>query len=206
MRFLIPSLFLVFAVGCGGSVTEAPVTDEDSGATGDDTGTTTTDDSSVTPTDDSSVIPTDDAIVPGDETTPVADGSVPPTDSGTKPGTIACGMTTCDPKTQECCVTFGGGSTSSKCVDTGKCMGGATLACTDSTVCATGEVCCARFGGGGSGAECSKTCMGTRLCSTDSECRMGEKCQTSMFTGLKSCRMSGGFGDAGSFFDAKAGG
>ena len=108
-------------------------------------------------------------------------------------------------------MTFGsGGMSTSKCVATGMCKGTGTvpLACTDSTVCAMGEVCCAHFGGGTAGSECSKTCMGgTRLCSTDSECRMGEKCQTSMFTGLKTCRMSGGgFPDAGGFSDAKAGG
>lgn len=211
MRFLFPSLVLVFAVGCGGSVTEAPVADEDTGTAGDDTGTTPTDDSSITPGDDA-ITPGEDAISPpSDGTTPPSDGTTPPTDAGPgTPGTISCGMTTCDAKTQECCVSFsGGGMSTSKCVASGMCMGGGSvaLACTDSTVCKMGEVCCAHFGGGGSGSDCSKTCMGgTRLCSTDSECRMGEKCQTSMFTGLKTCRMSGGGFDAGGFFDAKAGG
>ncbi|MGZ3418303.1 MAG: hypothetical protein ACXVEF_00160 [Polyangiales bacterium] len=198
MRFLLPSLVLVFAVGCGGSVTDSPAVDEDSGATGDDSSASG---DSTTPGDDSTT-PGDDAVTPPDDA-PATEGSVPPTDGGSMSGTITCGMTTCDAKTQQCCVSFSMAGATSKCVATGTCMGmgSVPLACTDSTVCATGEVCCARLGGGGSGSSCQKTCMmGTRLCATDAECRMGEKCTLSMFTGLKSCRATGGgFPDAGGF-------
>lgn len=213
MRFLtLASLSLAtwMFLGCGGSVEPEVTSDGEDSATSSDGGGSIdgggSSDGSVTP-------PGEDGSV----TPPLEDGGVsppPPADGSTGPGGIACGMSTCNAATQDCCAGTGG----AKCVTKGTCTGGATLSCTDPSVCATGEVCCASGGGGGggggAGAKCSKTCTGAVLCSTNADCKAPQTCQPA-FGGVKTCRnagpgggMDGGFGgfDASGFFDAKAGG
>lgn len=58
---------------------------------------------------------------------------------------VSCGAEECDPATQECCVTQGGGAQA--CVDTGTCTG-ESFQCDGIEDCPTaGDVCC--FGAGG---------------------------------------------------------
>ncbi len=114
--------------------------------------------------------------------TAVFDTGGPPDDGG-----ILCGPGgVCDPKSEECCVNFGGIS----CVNKGKCMGGTTLSCSSASSCPLpGQTCCfGGFGGGGTpSATCQFFCIGIRLCATSAECPSGQSCQ-SVFGGYRICR------------------
>lgn len=84
---------------------------------------------------------------------------------------VACGAESCDPATQECCVTGGPGGGSQSCVDTGTCNG-QTFQCDGIEDCPTaGDVCCFTGNGGGAGSECtpSDNCD-TPTCTTVDDC------------------------------------
>jgi hypothetical protein len=87
----------------------------------------------------------------GGSSTGSAPGSSVGSGGGGSSTTITCGTTTCDSTTQECCLSFMGGSS---CAPTGQCQGGASLSCSSGANCASGEVCCATLSGGGASASC----------------------------------------------------
>ena len=138
------------------------------------------------------------AVTP-DSGLPPQDGGILPVDAGPPSTSIACGTTTCDSTTQDCCVSFQRGAGTS-CVAHGTCSG-IPLTCTGSANCSGGDVCCASLGGGG--ASCQPTCAGTggfggsfQLCNSDSDCPSGDHCRMSPF-GVGICRAPGGGGSDG---------
>jgi hypothetical protein len=135
------------------------------------------------------------------DTTTLEDVTTTTPDTGTvsvDAGGIPCGMTTCSPETQECCVstTTGTGSCSPK----GECDGGVAVTCSGPASCPSGDVCCATYSGmglGGISVACtSMTCMGFTICQNDSDCTAPDTCQTSPDPIYKYCarpRGDGGF-------------
>src|SRR5206468_2565538 len=119
-------------------------------------------------------------------------------DSGTG-APITCGSTSCNSAKEECCVSYGGGGLSSKCVSKGSCSRNVSLACSDGKACASGQVCCLTVDMSGGEAVCAKSCGGGGgsyvLCSSDADCTVkGETCRTTMLPGLKVCAGAGGPG------------
>ena len=94
---------------------------------------------------------------------------------------IACGDTSCDGATQQCCASMNG----AKCISPGDPCQGITLTCSSSANCDPGEICCASFGNGPDDAQatCKKECGGpgpgggVQLCASDAECKNGGKCE-----------------------------
>jgi len=91
------------------------------------------------------------------------------------PTPIPCGMTSCTPGAQTCCIRQMGGAVTSTCIAAGAtCAGGASFACVDSPSCGSGLSCCLSLLG------FSTTCMtatacgaqpGTAvLCTTSADC------------------------------------
>lgn len=158
-------------------------------------GRTSTDDyfNAATAGDDAAVGAPDTA--PGDA--PVGLDAEPPVvpDSGTvtPEPPIACGMTSCDPASQECCIRRAPGGTSQSCVPRGSCERGVALSCSASS-CASGQVCCLRVRMDGAAATCTPMCSGRgafRLCTSDAECPMGQRCRATEL-GVRACLGFGG--------------
>jgi hypothetical protein len=106
-------------------------------------------------------------------------GSTPPLPPSTPAsGPVACGGSTCDARTQDCCLTLGGG----RCVPNGACVGPLSLSCESAKNCEGGDVCCIEVGGGSLTAACRPSCGGGRgphvqVCRSDAECTHGTRCQ-----------------------------
>jgi hypothetical protein len=119
---------------------------------------------------------------------------------------ISCGAQSCDPTSQECCVSLGGGGGApmESCGPKGQCMGDVTLNCTGSSNCPNNEVCCLSTRGGMPQARCATRCRGGgggggpsgQLCSTNQDCPMGQQCMMTPF-GLGVCLGGGGPGGGG---------
>lgn len=170
---------ILVAIGCGGSTSSDVGGDTNSDAGGNDA--TLGNDGSAT---DGQVTQTDGAS----------------NDGGSSTNTIKCGQQSCDPATQECCVS----QNSARCVSKGTCTTGSTLACTSAANCTSG-ICCgtAAQKDGGFGftvnSTCEQTCTGQgtfQLCQGGSECASGVCRDT--FGNIKTCRRAtdGGIADA----------
>ncbi len=100
---------------------------------------------------------------------------------------ITCGMATCDPTTQECCVS----RTGAACAAIGQCTG-LNLSCTGTDNCTGGDVCCVTFGGGLPSSSCQPSCAGgpgggIQLCTGNQDCTPPRTCrQTPLGFGI--CR------------------
>jgi hypothetical protein len=108
------------------------------------------------------------------------DAGGPSTGTDAGPAGVACGDEVCvDP--QVCCVSFGGGGTSSRaCTVADACMGVAA-ACDGPEDCASGEACCGMRGMGGGGSASTgcvpdAACRFGRLCHVDSDCTGRDTC------------------------------
>lgn len=116
-----------------------------------------------------------------------ASGSTGTTSPSTGPsGPIACGSSTCDAATQQCCLTFDSqGGASGSCTSSGKCDGDLALSCASGKNCPSGQVCCADLADDNTAtATCKATCGDTsrngdsaQLCTADSECPKGQRCE-----------------------------
>jgi hypothetical protein len=114
---------------------------------------------------------------------------------------ISCGAQSCDPTSQECCVTLGGPGAPpmESCGPKGQCMGDVTLNCTGSSSCPNNEVCCFSMRGGTPQTRCATRCrsggggFGGQLCSTDQDCPMGQQCMMTPL-GFGVCFGGGGGG------------
>jgi hypothetical protein len=118
---------------------------------------------------------------------PFDGGPPPPFDAGSPPP-LTCGNTTCNPQSQQCCITQNGSS----CVLTGTCNGGIALSCTGSASCAKGQVCCATLGGGGANAKCASSCgnppQAIQICNSKADCKPNQNCiSVPQVQGLKVC-------------------
>jgi hypothetical protein len=101
-------------------------------------------------------------------------GMVAP-DGGPDTG-LTCNGTSCDPATQDCCLSRQGLT----CADKGSCPG-ASLSCTSAVACTTGQICCATIASGTLQSGCATSCdedggMSIQLCATDAECVNGQSC------------------------------
>ncbi|GAC1539762.1 MAG: hypothetical protein NVS3B10_04490 [Polyangiales bacterium] len=105
-----------------------------------------------------------------------------PIDGGGEAGITCGGGVSCDPATQDCCASPGGGGLA--CVAKGTC-GGIPITCSSAASCPSGDVCCFNFGGGG--ATCAPSCGGIQLCAVDAECRPPLRCQP-LIAGFRVCR------------------
>lgn len=135
-----------------------------------------------------------------DNTNPGPDSSTPTdsgntgTDSSSAPDTstplapLPCGMTTCDPSTQVCCVTFQ--PTTQTCIAIGAPCSGGTLSCSSKLNCSSGDVCCLDYAGGKVTTTCKPACLGgfqePQLCASDGECTPPDTCRT-IPGGYKAC-------------------
>lgn len=202
-------LCALLAVGCG-SRTLNDFVDDDGGISADSAPSTTDTGSGGTVDDAGGTTEPDDGVIdPEDSGTVVVDAGKPveagTTDTGTKGSSIACGMTTCNSATDECCVSASGMGVSSSCTKKGACKGAVTLACSDAKACAAGQVCCLTLDMTGGESTCAKSCGGggpggggsAILCSADSECPMGQTCRMSRIPGVKICAPPGGGGPGG---------
>ena len=149
-----------------------------------------------------------DSSQAGDTSTTMGDSSTAP-DTSTPLAPLPCGMATCDPSTQVCCVTFQ--PTTETCIAIGgPCMGG-TLACSSSLNCTGGEVCCLDYGMGGASTTCKPSCLGgfqePQLCASDAECKAPDTCRM-IYGGYKACAppFDGGFPKFDGGFPKDAGG
>jgi len=97
------------------------------------------------------------------------------------PGLITCGDTTCDARSQDCCVS---GAWEEICGSKGSCMFGA-LSCSSAASCAMGQVCCASTDMAGTPTAVCATapCPAYQLCSSTSECVSGGPCSGSIYPG-----------------------
>jgi hypothetical protein len=121
-------------------------------------------------------------------------------EAGPGGGSIQCGQaTTCDPATQECCVSFGGGG--DQCIAKGGNCQGVALSCTSASSCPSGDVCCASLqgrlrDGGTLATSCDPQCTQgeVQLCATTAECPQGDDCRRG-FGGIRFCAppFDGGF-------------
>jgi hypothetical protein len=140
---------------------------------------------------------------PGSPPPPPPPGTSSGGSSGTTPAPgIACGKTSCNSSTQECCLSLAGGgpgSVSSACTAKGSCASGVALSCSSAASCAAGQVCCLGQSNSGASAECKTSCGGgggpggpggnfsVQLCNADPECPKNQECEPLQF-GLKACR------------------
>jgi len=156
----------LFLAGCGARTIE-DFADELAGdaATTTDTGVVTTD----------SAVSVD--VTPGIDSGPIA------VDSGPAGKPIACGMTTCNTATQECC--FESEDAPPRCTPKGSCMG-PSLSCSSSVSCGPGESCCLDQDVGQ--AVCKSGCGREEitLCTTNAECPAGTRCRRAG-AGLSAC-------------------
>jgi hypothetical protein len=101
---------------------------------------------------------------------------------------VACGASTCTPRTQTCCVGQTNTGIQTTCVDGTMCptTGATTLRCTSSDDCSGSDVCCLSQVGGGAVAECKASCgvavgnSNGQLCDLNafsSGCPQGQQCQ-----------------------------
>ena len=112
------------------------------------------------------------------------DGGPAPADAGSSGGRdggsdgIACGAMVCDPATQQCCRTRGGGGFMEACIARDAMCDGIPAGCDGPEDCAAGEVCCLRAGGGGGSASCTAegSCDGRRACNVMADCPSGQMC------------------------------
>ena len=133
-------------------------------------------------------------------------GDAPPADTGTTsdaggdaagpvPGELACGMSTCDERTQLCCVQV---DAAQACLANGTpCIGGARRECDKASDCAAGNVCCYDFSTVPASSSCHADCGGgggTRVqaCRTASEC-LGGTCAVHACTAGGSIQACNGF-------------
>jgi hypothetical protein len=180
---------------CGGRTLDDEFTNL-AGGGGGDTGTSSTDDSATTG--DDAIIGSDGSI--GDDAVSV--DVTPGTDAGTTVDTgpvsspIRCGMATCDTAKEQCCVQPSGGTLTSSCRPTGTCGDRAIAFSCSASSCPSGQSCCLRISMTGSTATCSSMCGGGgsyRLCNSDGDCRMGERCRGTEI-GVRVCVGFGGGG------------
>src|SRR5580698_4163981 len=166
--------------GSGGGTAS---TSGSSGSGGDD-GSAGDDGSPGSPGDDSglpTVGPDGGIVQPGDDgggTEPMADGgpgrqTPPPVTDGGLDQTV-CGTTTCDSKTDVCCV-----STHTCVAANATCRGGDTLTCSGSNSCA-GGVCCEEATGRTTyTSKCETKCPANaaQLCTTNADCTSPDICR-----------------------------
>ena len=167
---------LAVALGCGGSSGDGSSTTTDAGGT---TGDASTKDTGTTT---------------GDSGTPHNDVD----------GGVACGQSSCNPSTEQCCI----GQSGASCIGKSDTCQGASLSCTTTAQCTGGNVCCASFSGATLTAVCQASCPSGgltgpyQLCATDGECPSGSTCQA--LGGIHYCGQpfdAAAF-DAAGFFDA----
>ncbi len=185
--------FACFLAGCGART----VLDSSGGEA------TTEVDSGISP--DGGSIAQDDGVISidGGEVDAGSEAGVTevePVDVAPPPPRIPCGTTSCDPTTEECCLSPGPGGGSAACKARGTCSGGVAITCSSSASCKPGEVCCLSGGPGGGTATCTTTCGGgpgpggsVILCATDAECRAGERCRPTPL-GFRACLRGPGGG------------
>ena len=168
---------LAVALGCGGS------SDDGSGNTTEAGGTT------------------GDASTSKDTGTTTGDSGAPHNDVD---GGVACGQSSCNPSTEQCCI----GQSGASCIGKSATCQGTSLACTTTAQCTGGNVCCATLNGASVTAVCQASCPSGgitgpyQLCATDGECPTGSTCQT--LGGIHYCGQpfdASAF-DASGFFDA----
>lgn len=84
----------------------------------------------------------------------------------------ACGTTTCDAATQDCCIS---GSWQGTCAAKGSCTTG-VLSCSGSASCSGGQICCATVATDGrpTAACAAGPCPAYQLCARPSECTGGQ--------------------------------
>lgn len=83
---------------------------------------------------------------------------------------IACGLASCNPATDVCCITTGGASS---CSTAATCRG-QVLTCSGSESCTGGDVCCGQLQASGSlTTSCAPACASgdVRICSNGSDCK-----------------------------------
>ena len=99
----------------------------------------------------------------------------------TMPGRTACGTTTCDAATQDCCIS---GSWQGTCAAKGSCTSGA-LSCSSSASCSGGQICCATVATDGrpTAACAAAPCPSFQLCARPAECTGGQPCTGMIFPG-----------------------
>jgi hypothetical protein len=132
---------------------------------------------------------------------------------------IACGQTSCNVATQECCIETP--DSPGVCTSKGNGCNGLALTCASAANCTNGEVCCVAFDGSSQSSVCAASCDnagssssggsnggpgdpgdgpgdgpgGLQLCATDAECVQGQSCQrTSLGFGICVDRRGGGGG------------
>jgi hypothetical protein len=95
-------------------------------------------------------------------------------DFPTSPGDIPCGNLTCLAQSFACCETRNGTMLMVSCTDPGNCPTGAMsveLDCDEAADCTMGSVCCRDTMG--ATTTCQTSCMGTQVCTKNSECITG---------------------------------
>ncbi|MEQ9078692.1 MAG: hypothetical protein RLP09_32800 [Sandaracinaceae bacterium] len=166
--------------GCGGEST----TLEDAGQTGMDSGPGPgADGGGGDPdggpgADDGGPITADDGGIDPDDGGPTALDGGPGGGGDAGPSGIACGAEVCDPATQQCCRTRGGGGIMEACIASDAMCDGVPATCDGPEDCASGEVCCLSAGAGGGSAMCtaSDACDGRRACNVMADCPAGQMC------------------------------
>jgi hypothetical protein len=186
---------MVFVVGCGGKIDESAI----SGGPGAGTPPAGGGTSASSPAPGSSS--TGGSSGTGPSPTPTPNPHPPPV-----PTPIACGASTCDAASQQCCVMGGGlgggpgGPPSGMCVPTGKCAGDVTLSCSSAVSCTMGNVCCINLNADMPTSMCQASCGGggggggnggrVQLCESDKECTNGRSCRE-IPDGVKICMRGG---------------
>src|SRR5580765_2494582 len=96
-------------------------------------------------------------------------------------GRTACGTTTCDSATQDCCVA---GNWEQVCGAKGSCTSG-TLSCSGAASCGAGQLCCAtRDQSGRPTAACATgPCPAFQICATAAECSSRLPCAGEIYPG-----------------------
>ncbi len=171
---ILATLAAALLIGCSEDETTTPTAEVDSAI--DDTGSTTTE----TGGDETSPVDgTVEETTPGDGSTTETSGDAPATDGATDTRmdtapapTIKCGSASCNPATQVCCGSpgGGGGATCESKTDAGVCA--ARFECSNGDTCGPGMKCCAVIGVS-SGSQCKASCSGLgeiQLCDSADEC------------------------------------
>ena len=127
--------------------------------------------------------PIDSGGTPGepDGSTTTIDGAPVMIDAAGPPApVVACGTTTCDPMTQDCCITPNPGMDPTfTCQDIGTLCAGSLVQCDGPEDCAMDEICCARTSPATFEATCGAACNGGNanvVCHIDTDCEAGEVC------------------------------
>jgi hypothetical protein len=167
---------LAVALGCGGSSDNGSTTTTDAGGTNSDASTSK------------------DSGTTGDSSTPHNDVD----------GGVACGQSSCNPSTEQCCIAQSGAS----CIGKSDTCQGTSLACTTTAQCTGSNVCCATLSGTSITAVCQASCPSGgitgpyQLCASDAECPAGSTCQTIGNIHYCGTPFDASAFDASGFFDA----